>query len=159
MSLRLKLIAGLLLILVLVSAFLLDGYYGKVDLGNRTVTVIIKEGDSFSGVAEKLLDEKVVRSSIMLSFPARLREIVRARGGVMQEMCLDELPVVLSSGSDRVKVRRLPWVLLVDAGGRIRHESTGADLSELTVWLDFLKRQPVTDIDESTWGKIKELFR
>jgi hypothetical protein len=90
---------------------------------------------------------------------ARLREIVRAHGGVMQEMCLDELPVVLSSGSDRVKVERLPWVLLMDAGGKIRYESTGADLSELSAWVDFLKRQPVTDIDESTWGKIKELFR
>ncbi len=90
---------------------------------------------------------------------ARLQEIVRTRGGAMQEMCLDELPVLLSSGSDRVKVDRLPCVILVDAGGRIRHESTGADLSELTVWLDFLERQVVTDIDESTWGKIKELFR
>ena len=90
---------------------------------------------------------------------ARLREIVRARGCVMQEMCLDELPVVLSCGADRVKVEKFPWVLLMDAGGRIRHESPGADLSELSVWLDFLKQQPVTDIDESTWGKIKELFR
>lgn len=90
---------------------------------------------------------------------ARLRDIVRKRGGIMQEMCLDELPVVLSSGLDRVKVGRLPRVLLLDAGGRIRYESTGSDLSELTVWLDFLKRQLVTDIDESTWGKIKELFR
>ncbi|OPX24780.1 MAG: hypothetical protein DRP97_05715 [Candidatus Latescibacterota bacterium] len=90
---------------------------------------------------------------------ARLREIVRAHGGVMQEMCVDELPVVLSAGSDRVKVKKLPWVLLVDAGGRLRYESTGADISELSVWLDFLKRQAVTDIDESTWGKIKELFR
>ncbi len=90
---------------------------------------------------------------------ARLREMVRARGGVLQEMCLDELPVVLCSESDRVKVEKLPWLLLVDAGGSIRYESTGVDLSELSVWLDFLKGRPVTDIDESTWGKIKELFR
>ena len=77
MSLRLKLISALLLILVVVSGFLLYGYYGKVDLGSRTVTVIIKDGDSFSGIAEKLLDEGVVPSRIMLSFPARLREIDR----------------------------------------------------------------------------------
>ncbi|MCK5119199.1 MAG: hypothetical protein KAJ05_06220 [Candidatus Latescibacteria bacterium] len=90
---------------------------------------------------------------------ARLREMVRSCGGVTQEMYLDELPAALSCGSDRVKVERLPWVLLVDATGRIRYESTGADLSELSAWVDFLKQQPVTDIDESTWGKIKELFR
>jgi len=77
MSLRLKLIAALFLMLVVVTSFLLYGYYGKVNLGDRTVTVIIKEGDSFSGVAEKLLDEGVVPSRIMLSFPARFREIDR----------------------------------------------------------------------------------
>lgn len=90
---------------------------------------------------------------------ARLREFVRARGDVLREICLDELPAALSCGADRVKVEKLPWVLLMDAGGRIRYESTGADLSELSARLDFLKGQPVTDIDESTWGKIKELFR
>jgi len=87
----------------------------------------------------------------------RLREIVRERGGVMQELRLEELPVILSCGSDRVKVMQVPRLLLVDAGGRVRYESMGENLSGLSAWMDFLEQH--TDIDESTWGKIKELFR
>ena len=93
----------------------------------------------------------------------RLREIVRERGGVIQEIRLEELPVVLSCGSDRVKVEKVPRLLLVDARGRVRYESAdkkrpvGEDLADLSAWMDFLEQR--TDIDESTWGKIKELFR
>lgn len=87
----------------------------------------------------------------------RLREIVRERGGVVQEIRLEELPAILSCGSDRVKVEKVPRWLLVDTKGRIRYESVGEDLSDLTARIDFLKQH--TDIDESTWGKIKELFR
>ncbi len=93
----------------------------------------------------------------------RLREIVRERGGVIQEIRLEELPVVLSCGSDRVKVEKVPRLLLVDAKGRVRYESAdkkrpvGEDLADVSAWMDFLEQH--TDIDESTWGKIKELFR
>ncbi|MFH1006238.1 MAG: hypothetical protein V1800_01885 [Candidatus Latescibacterota bacterium] len=125
------------------------------------------QGGRSTGAYEELKPEygrvKLVRlvgsEEQALEDAARLEEIVRESGGVMEEIRLDELPAVLSCGTDRVKVGHLPWVLLVDGDGKIRYESSGGDLSELTARMKFLGQQSVTYIDESTWTKIKELFR
>lgn len=73
---RLKLfiigISGGLCLLLLYAAF---GYYFPKDLGDRTVSVIIQEGDGFNSVAKQLIDGEVVRSQVMLKIPARLRKI------------------------------------------------------------------------------------
>jgi UPF0755 protein len=61
--------------LIILTAFLVYRYLDEVDIGNRVVSVIIKPGDSFSSVADRLLDEQVVSSRIMLCGPARLRGI------------------------------------------------------------------------------------
>ena len=70
-------VAAVLVILVVVVAWGLYGYYGTVDLGDRVVTVIVQTGDTFESVAERIIDRGVVRSRMMLVYPARLRNIDR----------------------------------------------------------------------------------
>lgn len=50
-------------------------YAYPVDLGDRTVSVIIREGDGFSGIADTLVAEDAVRSRLALTIPARWRDI------------------------------------------------------------------------------------
>jgi len=61
--------------ILLLVGYLLVLYTQDVDLGERTVTVIVNEGDSFARIAARLIDEQVVRSRLMLVLPARLRDI------------------------------------------------------------------------------------
>jgi UPF0755 protein len=70
------LILGLLL-LALVAVYAWYSYTHTVDLGNRIVSIIIKPGDSFTSVAERVIGEGVVRSKIMLTVSARLRGVDR----------------------------------------------------------------------------------
>ncbi len=69
-----RLILGGLVVLVL---FGIGGalwfYHQGTDLGDRVVTVDVNYGDGFSGVADKLADEGVVRSKLALKIGARLR--------------------------------------------------------------------------------------
>ena len=73
------LILGLIVLIVLVSAASYLGwqYYRQVDLGERTVSLIVKSGDNFSRIADELLSSGVVDSRIMLKYPARLKGIDR----------------------------------------------------------------------------------
>lgn len=50
-------------------------YAYPVDLGDRTVSVIINEGDGFSRIADTLVAENAVRSRMALTIPARWRDI------------------------------------------------------------------------------------
>jgi len=68
------LIAVVSLVVILTGYFLIS-YVSAVDLGSKTVSIIIKAGDGFSGIADELLEKGVVRSSLMLRYPARWRGI------------------------------------------------------------------------------------
>jgi UPF0755 protein len=59
-----------LLVLAVVYAFY--QYNRTVDLGDRVVSIIIRPGDTFASVVEKLISEGVVYSRVMLSYPARI---------------------------------------------------------------------------------------
>lgn len=50
-------------------------YIWPVDIGERTVSVIIEPGDGFSLIATQLAEENVVRARFALSIPARWRKI------------------------------------------------------------------------------------
>jgi len=67
-------IAVVLLVVILAGYFVIS-YVVPVDLGDRVVSVIVEPGDSFAGVASRLLDNGVVRSGVMLRLPARWRGI------------------------------------------------------------------------------------
>ena len=67
-------IAAVTLVVILVGYFLIS-YMAPVDLGGQVVSIIIEPGDSFSEVADELLDKSVVRSGVMLRYPARWRGI------------------------------------------------------------------------------------
>jgi len=60
---------------VILAGYFLITYVSSVDLGNTTVSIVVKAGDSFSGVANELLDKGVVRSRLMLRYPARWRGV------------------------------------------------------------------------------------
>jgi UPF0755 protein len=62
-------------LVVLLGLYFAIAYVSPVDLGNRTVSIIIEKGDGFSKIAGELLDNGVVSSSIMLKLPARWRDI------------------------------------------------------------------------------------
>jgi len=62
-------------LVVILAGYFLVSYVSSVDLGDRTVSIIIKAGESFSGVADELLEKGVVRSSLMLRYPARWRGV------------------------------------------------------------------------------------
>lgn len=69
---RLLIGAVVLGVIVIGVGFVLWQYYGQVDLGERTISIIVKPGDSFSGVAARMAREGVVRSRYALTIPARL---------------------------------------------------------------------------------------
>ncbi len=60
---------------VILAGYFLITYVSSVDLGDKTVSIIVKSGDSFSGIADELLDKGVVRSGLMLRYPARWRGV------------------------------------------------------------------------------------
>jgi UPF0755 protein len=64
------LILTALLIIAVVYAFYL--YNRSLDLGDRVVSIIIRPGDTFASVVEKLISEGVVGSRVMLTYPARI---------------------------------------------------------------------------------------
>jgi len=72
--LRAIVIAVVLLVLVL-AAYGLVAYTLPVDLGNRTVSVIIKHGESFSNVADSLAARGVARSSVVMRYAAQWRGV------------------------------------------------------------------------------------
>ena len=75
---RVKTIITVVVVIVLITAvYAARAYYGTVDLGERTVSVVIERGDSFGGVADKLVSAGVVKSRLMLKLPARLMNIDR----------------------------------------------------------------------------------
>ena len=67
-------IAVVLFALVLV-AYGLVAYTLPVDLGSRTVSVIIKPGDSFSMVADSLAASGVARSAVVMRYAAKWRGV------------------------------------------------------------------------------------
>ena len=70
----------LILSAVLVSLMVIwvcYSYYHKVDLGERTVTIIIEEGASFHSVAGELTAAGVVESPLILKYAARLTKVDR----------------------------------------------------------------------------------
>ncbi len=62
-----------LLVIAVVYAFYL--YNRTVDLGDHVVSIIIRPGDTFASVVEKLISEGVVNSRVMLTYPARIMGI------------------------------------------------------------------------------------
>lgn len=52
-------------------------YYHDVDLGKRTVTIIIEEGASFHSVADELISAGVVDSRLVLKYAARWTKVDR----------------------------------------------------------------------------------
>ncbi len=61
--------------LIVAGGTVLYGYYRytqETDIGEQTVTVIVKPGDSFSSLADSLVAHGVVSSRLLLTFPARL---------------------------------------------------------------------------------------
>lgn len=59
-----------LLVLAAIYAFYL--YNRPVDLDDRVVSIIIRPGDTFASVVERLISEGVVNSRVMLTYPARI---------------------------------------------------------------------------------------
>ncbi|MEE8577060.1 MAG: endolytic transglycosylase MltG [candidate division Zixibacteria bacterium] len=70
-----KLLSVLGIILVFSVGYLLIAYHSKTDLGDRVVSIIIQPGDSFQAVADQVLAAQIVKSRLMLDYPARIREI------------------------------------------------------------------------------------
>lgn len=64
-------------VVVIAGVYLLYGYFYPTDLGTRTVSVVVEEGDSFNGVARRLTEEGLVPSEFVLKLAARSRKIDR----------------------------------------------------------------------------------
>lgn len=62
----------LIAVIAIVAIWAAYGYWSTVDLGQRTVSLIVSPGDSFSGTANRLVDSGVVAGSFWLKLPARL---------------------------------------------------------------------------------------
>ncbi|KAA3634685.1 MAG: endolytic transglycosylase MltG [Calditrichaeota bacterium] len=67
-----SIIVGLLAVVLLVVFVMYSGYTSESDLGDKSVTIIIKQGDSFNSVLSKLLDDKVIDSKFMMKLMAKL---------------------------------------------------------------------------------------
>ena len=70
------LITAILIVISMIVIFsLYNSYTEEIDLADRTVTVIIKSGSTFSDISSQLLQEKVINSRIMFKYPARIKGI------------------------------------------------------------------------------------
>ncbi len=67
----------LALAILVFLGFLGVSYIKSVDLGDRTVSVIIEPGEGFNSVADQLVEFGVVNSHWMLKYPARWRGVDR----------------------------------------------------------------------------------
>ncbi len=74
-NLLLKIISILIIIALIVSILFYHKYTEEIDLGDKTVTLIIKSGSSFSEISAFLLKEKVISSKIMFKYPAQFKGI------------------------------------------------------------------------------------
>lgn len=74
-SLAFKLVSLLIFIVLIASIFFYRMYTEEIDLGDKTVTLIIKSGSSFSEISSKLLQEHVIDSRFMLKYPAQFKGI------------------------------------------------------------------------------------
>ena len=65
---------GILAAVIVAAALILSAvtYYFPRNIGDKTVTVIVKQGDSFESVAKRLIGGGVVTSRMMLKVPARV---------------------------------------------------------------------------------------
>ena len=68
-------IKAAVILLILGIGYWMYLYAYPLDIGDRTVSIIIEPGDSFSRIAAKLTEENVVRSRLALTIPARWRDI------------------------------------------------------------------------------------
>ena len=71
----LSITAVLIVVSMIVIFTLYSAYTEEIDLGDKSVTVLIKSGSSFSDISTQLLKEHVIDSRIMFKYPARLRGI------------------------------------------------------------------------------------
>ncbi len=69
-------VVGLLLVAI-VTMWAAYGYFHKVDLGDRTVTIIIEEGASFQSIADELVSAGVVDNRLILKYAARVTGVDR----------------------------------------------------------------------------------
>jgi len=68
---RKALVAAVVAVLIVVAAFFYQ-YYRSISLGDVSVSLIVRKGDSFDSVARQLAEQKVVSSRLMLKYSARL---------------------------------------------------------------------------------------
>ena len=71
-ELKFKLTVFIVLVAFLTVVFLYRSYTEEIDLGEKTVSIIVKPGSSFGQVTSQLLQEKVIYSKLMFKIPARL---------------------------------------------------------------------------------------
>jgi len=67
----------LLVVAICLTAYAWLTYVEETDLGDKVVSIVIKQGDSFNAVAEELAAKEVVGSSFMLKAAARFNKIDR----------------------------------------------------------------------------------
>ena len=65
----------IVLCLVIFVGYVLYAYNTTNDLGDQTVTVVIKSGDAFNTIADSLVARKVVSSKRVLKLFARMRDV------------------------------------------------------------------------------------
>lgn len=52
-------------------------YYRVIDIGDRIVSVTVKQGDSFNKICDKLIDEGIIKHKLIIKIPARLFSVDR----------------------------------------------------------------------------------
>lgn len=70
-----KTLLPIVIVILLIPGYFLASYLWPVDLGDQTVTIFVKPGDSFQRIGDQLLEHEVVKSRAMLFVPARWRGI------------------------------------------------------------------------------------
>ncbi|MEA1981778.1 MAG: endolytic transglycosylase MltG, partial [candidate division Zixibacteria bacterium] len=63
------------LIIVIVFTYLYNSYTAVYDIGEMKISILIKQGDSFSKVANQIIDKKLLDSKLLLKLMARFNGI------------------------------------------------------------------------------------
>ena len=74
-NLFIKILSFTILLVLIFSILFFRIYTEEIDLGEKTVSLIIKSGTSFSDISSTLLKNQVISSRIMFKYPAQFKGI------------------------------------------------------------------------------------
>lgn len=139
--------------------FLLVGAGGASDEEPVQPRVVLRSFDLFYLFSPANPDhlERVLQLRELANEATRSFRLVTVSHGAYDSVEREDAAWMPAAISQRL-AGETDYVVLVERGGQVRAEGSGSSMKNVLALLE--RRLPVsTEVDESTWGKIKDLFQ